>query len=98
MNRVLAAVFAAGVREIEQVPLEGRPMSNGEVPRMKLSVRITNDQRGGYTAVCPSLPGCVCRGKTREEATSRLDEAIRGYIAAISNFIPETLIHEVVEV
>ena len=42
-------------------------------------------------------PDCVCRGRTREEATTRLDEAIRGYIAAVNNFVPETLIHEVVE-
>jgi len=32
-----------------------------------------------------------------EEAQRRLDEAIRGYIAAVSNFVPEKLTHEVVE-
>jgi predicted RNase H-like HicB family nuclease len=65
---------------------------------MKLCIRITVDSEGTYTAVCPSLPGCSCRGRTREEAKERLDEAIRGYIAAVSNFVPENLQHEVVEV
>ena len=65
---------------------------------MKLCIRITVDGDGNYTAVCPSLPGCSCRGRTREEAKERLNEAIRGYIAAVSNFVPENLTHEVVEV
>lgn len=68
-----------------------------KVPFMKLCVRIIQDERGGFTAVCPSLPGCISRGQTREEARERLDEAIRGYIASINNFVPEHLDHEVIE-
>ena len=64
---------------------------------MKLSVRIVTNERGGYTAVCPSLPGCISRGSTREEARAKHDEAIRGYIAAVSNFVPETVVQELVE-
>ena len=64
---------------------------------MKLCIVITPDKPRGYTAMCPSLPGCVSRGRTREEAKRRLDEAIRGYIAAVSNFVPENLVQEVVE-
>ena len=63
---------------------------------MKLCVRIIRDERG-FTALCPSLPGCVSRGSTRDEAKENLDAAIRGYIAAVSNFVPERLDHEVVE-
>jgi len=65
---------------------------------MKLCIQIGQDEQGGYTAVCPSLPGCISRGGTREEAQTKLDEAIRGYIAAIGNFVPEHLDHEVLEV
>jgi len=65
---------------------------------MKLCVRIMRSERGDYLATCPSLPGCTSRGHTREEATHRLDEAIRGYIAAVSNFVPEHVEHHVVEV
>jgi len=65
---------------------------------MKLSVRIVPSDTGGYIAQCPSLPGCTVRGATRQEASDRLDEAIRGYIAAVNNFVPEHLDHEVVEI
>jgi predicted RNase H-like HicB family nuclease len=37
-------------------------------------------------------------GTTREEARKRLDEAIRGYIAAVSNRVLEDVASEVVEV
>ena len=38
----------------------------------------------GYWVVeCPSLPGCISRGRTREEAVANIQEAIRGYIAAL---------------
>lgn len=64
---------------------------------MKLAVRIYLNEQGCFTAVCPSLPGCCCRGKTHDEARKRIDEAIRGYIAAVNNFVPETVVQEVVE-
>ncbi len=65
---------------------------------MKLCIHIVRDETGEYMGVCPSLPGCMSRGHTRRQAREKLDEAIRGYIAAVSNFVPENLEHEVVEV
>jgi len=65
---------------------------------MRLSVTIFRNEQGGYIASCPSLPGCRCLGQTRQEAAKKLDDAIRGYIAAINNFVPEHLTPEVVEV
>jgi len=38
---------------------------------------------GYWIAECPSLPGCVSQGKTREEAIANIREAIRGYIAVL---------------
>lgn len=32
---------------------------------------------------CPSLPGCITQGQTKEEALANIREAIRGYIAAL---------------
>ncbi|HUS90395.1 MAG TPA: type II toxin-antitoxin system HicB family antitoxin [Phycisphaerae bacterium] len=61
---------------------------------MKLTIRIFDDERGGYIAICPSLPGCRCRGGSREEARQRLEEAVRGYIAAVSNCVPENVSHD----
>lgn len=38
----------------------------------------------GYWVVeCPSLPGCVTQGKTKEEAIANSKEAIAAYIAAL---------------
>ncbi len=36
-----------------------------------------------FIAECPSLPGCISQGKTREEAIANIKEAIAGYIAAL---------------
>jgi predicted RNase H-like HicB family nuclease len=36
-----------------------------------------------WVAECPSLPGCVSQGKTREEAAQNVKEAMRGYITAL---------------
>ena len=36
-----------------------------------------------WIAECPSLPGCVSQGKTREDAIENVKEAIRGYVAAL---------------
>lgn len=65
---------------------------------MKVCIRIISNEQGDFTAMCMALPGCISRGRTREEAMEKLDEAIRGYVAAIGNFVPERLVHEVLEV
>jgi len=36
-----------------------------------------------WVVECPSLPGCIRQGKTREEAIQNIREAIQGYIAAL---------------
>lgn len=36
-----------------------------------------------WVAECPSLPGCVSQGKTREEAIQNMKEAISCYIHAL---------------
>ena len=38
-----------------------------------------------WVAECPSLPGCVSQGQTREEAILNIREAIQGYIAALED-------------
>jgi predicted RNase H-like HicB family nuclease len=38
---------------------------------------------GYWIAECPSLPGCISQGKTKEEAITNIKEAIKGYIAAL---------------
>lgn len=38
---------------------------------------------GYWVAECPSLPGCVSQGTSREEAIHNIKEAIEGYILAL---------------
>ena len=33
-----------------------------------------------WVAECPSLPGCVSQGRTKEEAIANIREAIEGYV------------------
>ena len=46
-------------------------------------VIIYPGEDGYWVAECPSLPGCISQGKTKEEAVSNIKEAIKGYIAAL---------------
>jgi predicted RNase H-like HicB family nuclease len=46
-------------------------------------VIIFRGEEGYWVAECPSLPGCLSQGKTKEEAVVNIREAIRGYIAAL---------------
>jgi predicted RNase H-like HicB family nuclease len=38
---------------------------------------------GWWVAECPSLPGCISQGETKERAIENAKEAIQGYIAAL---------------
>jgi predicted RNase H-like HicB family nuclease len=44
---------------------------------------VISGEDGYWLAECPSLPGCVSQGNTKEEATQNIREAIQGYIAAL---------------
>jgi Uncharacterized conserved protein len=48
-------------------------------------VVIYPGEDGYWVAECPSLPGCVSQGKTREEAITNARDAIREYIAALED-------------
>jgi len=38
---------------------------------------------GYWVAECPSLPGCISQGETKEKAIRNIKEAVRGYISAL---------------
>jgi predicted RNase H-like HicB family nuclease len=38
---------------------------------------------GYWVAECPSLPGCISQGATKEAAITNIKEAIEGFIAAL---------------
>ena len=43
---------------------------------MKFLTTLDRDEDGVWICVCPSIPGCVTQGATREEALSNIQEAI----------------------
>jgi predicted RNase H-like HicB family nuclease len=40
---------------------------------------------GFWVAECPSLPGCLSQGETREKAIANIREAIEAYITALQD-------------
>ena len=46
-------------------------------------VLIYPGEDGFWIAECPSLPGCISQGKTREEAVSNIREAIELYVEVL---------------
>jgi predicted RNase H-like HicB family nuclease len=46
-------------------------------------VILYRGEDGYWVVECPSLPGCISQGKTRQEAIANIKEAIEGYIAAL---------------
>lgn len=43
---------------------------------MKFAVTIDRDEDGVWIVECPSIPGCVSQGRTKEEALENIREAI----------------------
>ncbi len=57
-----------------------RAESGGPTVRQVLLYR---GEDGYWVAECPSLPGCLSQGQTKEEVLINIREAIEGYIAAL---------------
>ncbi|GAX42173.1 hypothetical protein NIES4075_31730 [Tolypothrix sp. NIES-4075] len=43
---------------------------------MKFNVTIDRDEDGVWIIECPSIPGCVSQGQTKEEAIENIKDAI----------------------
>ncbi len=44
---------------------------------MKFTITLDRDEDGVWVVECPSIPGCISQGKTREEAIANIREAIQ---------------------
>jgi predicted RNase H-like HicB family nuclease len=44
---------------------------------MIFNITIDRDEDGVWIAECPSIPGCVSQGNTKEEAIENIKDAIR---------------------
>lgn len=52
---------------------------------MTLQIVLEPSEEGGFTAVVPSLPGCISEGRDREEALKNIHEAIDLYLEPVED-------------
>jgi len=50
---------------------------------MQFSVIFRPETEGGFTAIVPSLPGCISYGKNLSQAKEMIEDAISGYLASL---------------
>jgi len=43
---------------------------------MKFNVTLNRDEDGIWIVECPSIPGCISQGNTKEEALENIQDAI----------------------
>lgn len=68
---------------------------------MKYRIIIEQDEHGVFVAECPTLPGCISQGNSREEVLANIQDAIKGYLESLKKHdepIPPSIEEEVVEV
>lgn len=52
---------------------------------MKIKIILEPSEEGGFTAIVPSLPGCISEGDTKEEALKNIREAIELYLEPVED-------------
>lgn len=68
---------------------------------MRYRVVLEQDEDGVYVAECPSLPGCVSQGSTRDEALANIKDAMAGYLESLRTHnepIPPSIWEETVDI
>jgi len=65
---------------------------------MMVRVVLEPSEEGGYTAVVPSLPGCISEGETRDEALANIKEAIELYLEPVEDDLSSIPGAEVIEI
>lgn len=68
---------------------------------MKYRIIINQDEDGVFIAECPSLPGCISQGNTRQEAITNIKEAIEGYLESLTQHgdpLPPSIHEEIIDI
>ncbi|MEH1819839.1 MAG: type II toxin-antitoxin system HicB family antitoxin [Nostoc sp.] len=66
---------------------------------MKFNVILDRDEDGVWIVECPSIPGCISQGQTREEALENIKDAIAACLEVRAEFgLPLTVETDQVEV
>ncbi len=61
---------------------------------MKYKV-VLQESGEGFSISCPGLPGCWSQGKTEQEAIENIQDAVREYLEAIKESLPESGVREI---
>lgn len=51
---------------------------------MEIVIVLDGNEKEGYTATCPALPGCISEGDTKKKAIEHIKEAIKLYMRAVT--------------
>ncbi|MDA3797861.1 MAG: type II toxin-antitoxin system HicB family antitoxin [Kiritimatiellae bacterium] len=54
---------------------------------MKFKILLEPSEEGGFTAIVPSLPGCISEGDSKAEALKNIQEAIELYLDPVDDDI-----------
>ncbi|MFZ0946053.1 MAG: type II toxin-antitoxin system HicB family antitoxin [Syntrophobacteraceae bacterium] len=65
---------------------------------MRVRIVLEPSEEGGYTAVVPSLPGCISEGETRDEALANIKGAIELYLEPVEDDLSSIPGAEVIEI
>ncbi len=68
---------------------------------MKFRIVIEQDEDGKFIASCPTLPGCISDGDTRDEAIINMKDAMEGYLTSVQKSgdpLPLPISEEIVDV
>ena len=79
--------------------LHDKPPSSCQSSAMKFVITLERDEDGVWIAECPSIPGCISQGETKDEAAANIHEAILGCLEVrAEQGMPLTLEIRLVEV
>jgi predicted RNase H-like HicB family nuclease len=52
---------------------------------MRIKVILEPSEEGGYTAIVPSLPGCISEGNSKDEVLKNIREAVDLYLEPVED-------------
>jgi len=64
---------------------------------MRITIVLEPSDEGGYTAIAPSLPGCISEGNSKDEALKNIKEAVKLYLESVEDDQVFTENSEIVE-
>ena len=68
---------------------------------MKFRIIVEPDEDGVFVAECPTLPGCVSQGATRDAAMANMRDAIQVYLHSQEKHgdpVPGPITEEIIEI